>query len=131
VPALKRIWFDDPRGLRNYDEPGLAALDFLLERRPAHDVAHPGFFEAEVARASRRTWRRCSSPAAPRATPRAWCTRTSRCWTAPRQGQAFDKLTGRRGAGLHAPAWIGQNIFSYAQWLACGYVVNCPRARPR
>jgi long-chain acyl-CoA synthetase len=23
-------------------------------------------------------------------------------------------------------AWIGQNIFSYAQWLACGYVVNCP-----
>jgi long-chain acyl-CoA synthetase len=24
------------------------------------------------------------------------------------------------------PAWIGQNIFSYAQWLVCGYVVNCP-----
>ena len=26
------------------------------------------------------------------------------------------------------PAWIGQNIFSYAQWLACGYVVNCPES---
>jgi long-chain acyl-CoA synthetase len=25
-------------------------------------------------------------------------------------------------------AWIGQNIFSYAQWLACGYVVNCPES---
>jgi hypothetical protein len=24
-PQLARIWFDDPRGLRNYDEPGLAA----------------------------------------------------------------------------------------------------------
>jgi long-chain acyl-CoA synthetase len=27
-----------------------------------------------------------------------------------------------------APAWVGQNIFSYAQWLACGYVVNCPES---
>ena len=26
------------------------------------------------------------------------------------------------------PAWIGQNIFSYAQWLACGYIVNCPES---
>jgi long-chain acyl-CoA synthetase len=26
------------------------------------------------------------------------------------------------------PAWIGQNIFSYAQWLRCGYVVNCPES---
>jgi long-chain acyl-CoA synthetase len=26
------------------------------------------------------------------------------------------------------PAWVGQNIFSYAQWLACGYVVNCPES---
>jgi len=26
------------------------------------------------------------------------------------------------------PAWIGQNIFSFAQWLACGYVVNCPES---
>jgi long-chain acyl-CoA synthetase len=23
--SWQRIWFDDPRGLRNYDEPGLAA----------------------------------------------------------------------------------------------------------
>ena len=26
------------------------------------------------------------------------------------------------------PAWIGQNIFSYAQWLVCGYMVNCPES---
>jgi long-chain acyl-CoA synthetase len=25
-------------------------------------------------------------------------------------------------------AWIGQNIFSYSQWLSCGYVVNCPES---
>nr|MBA3480091.1 AMP-binding protein [Lautropia sp.] len=25
-------------------------------------------------------------------------------------------------------AWIGQNIFSYSQWLVCGFTVNCPES---
>jgi long-chain acyl-CoA synthetase len=44
-------------------------------------------------------------------------------------GQSFDKLTDREEVLAYMPlAWIGQNIFSYAQWLACGYVVNCPES---
>jgi long-chain acyl-CoA synthetase len=44
-------------------------------------------------------------------------------------GQAFDKLTEREEVLAYMPpAWIGQNIFSYAQWLACGYIVNCPES---
>ena len=30
-PQLQHIYFDDPRGLRKYDEPGLASLDALIE----------------------------------------------------------------------------------------------------
>jgi len=44
-------------------------------------------------------------------------------------GQAFDKLTAAEEVLAYMPpAWIGQNIFSYAQWLACGYIVNCPES---
>jgi long-chain acyl-CoA synthetase len=44
-------------------------------------------------------------------------------------GAAFDKLTSAEEVLAYLPpAWIGQNIFSYAQWLACGYVVNCPES---
>ncbi|HEX9719568.1 MAG TPA: AMP-binding protein, partial [Ramlibacter sp.] len=44
-------------------------------------------------------------------------------------GALFDKLTHREEVLAYLPpAWIGQNIFSYAQWLACGYVVNCPES---
>jgi long-chain acyl-CoA synthetase len=25
-------------------------------------------------------------------------------------------------------AWIGQNIFSYTQWMVCGFTVNCPES---
>ncbi|MGQ3004163.1 MAG: AMP-binding protein, partial [Hydrogenophaga sp.] len=42
-------------------------------------------------------------------------------------GARFDKLTREDEILAYLPpAWIGQNIFSYAQWLVAGYVVNCP-----
>jgi long-chain acyl-CoA synthetase len=44
-------------------------------------------------------------------------------------GQKFDKLTDvEEVLAYMPPAWVGQNIFSYAQWLACGYIVNCPES---
>jgi long-chain acyl-CoA synthetase len=46
-----------------------------------------------------------------------------------RAGARFDKLTAADEVLAYLPpAWVGQNIFSYAQWLACGYVVNCPES---
>ncbi len=44
-------------------------------------------------------------------------------------GAKFDKLSENEEVLAYLPpAWIGQNIFSYAQWLVCGYVVNCPES---
>jgi long-chain acyl-CoA synthetase len=49
-PSLRRIWFDDPRGLRNYSEPGLDSVDALVAAGQAHDAANARLFEDEVAR---------------------------------------------------------------------------------
>ena len=49
-PQLARIWYDDPRGLRKYDEPGLASLDDLIKTGQARQQREPGFFAAAVAR---------------------------------------------------------------------------------
>jgi len=44
-------------------------------------------------------------------------------------GARFDQLSDKEEVLAYLPpAWIGQNIFSYSQWLACGYVVNCPES---
>ena len=128
-PRLARIWFDDPRGLRNYAEPGLRALDALIAAGQ-RTRAHPRLFDAEVAKATAATtWPRCSSPRARPAIRRAWCTRTRTLHRPRPAGARFDKLTaGEEVLAYLPPAWIGQNIFCYAQWLACGYVVNCPES---
>src|SRR6186713_2571161 len=48
-PQLGTIFYDDPRGLRNYEEPGLKSVDALLETGKAFAAANPNFFAQEVA----------------------------------------------------------------------------------
>jgi len=41
----------------------------------------------------------------------------------------MESLTHREEVLAYLPmAWIGQNIFSYTQWLVCGFTVNCPES---
>ncbi len=128
-PRLKRIWFDDPRGLRNYDEPGLDSLDFLLTAGQAHDKAHPDFFEAEVRRGQPQDVAAMFFTSGTTGNPKGVVHTHFTLLDRAAAGQAFDKLNQTEEVLAYMPlAWIGQNIFSYAQWLCCGYVVNCPES---
>jgi len=126
---LARIWFDDARGLRHYHEPGLASLDALIAAGRAYAAAHPGFFAAEVAKASPDDVAAMFFTSGTTGTPKGVVHSHDTLIDRARAGARFDKLTERDEVLAYLPpAWIGQNIFSYAQWLACGYVVNCPES---
>src|SRR5438128_1513796 len=43
-------------------------------------------------------------------------------------GAEFDQLASEEILAYMPPAWVGQNMFSYAQWLVCAHVVNCPES---
>ena len=126
-PALTHIYFDDPRGLRHYDFAGLTALDALIDTGKAFALQQPEFFKAAIAQI------KIDDPAAmfftsgttgnPKGVVHTHSSLLDRAFA----GAKFDKLTSSEEVLAYMPlAWIGQNIFSYAQWLACGYVVNCP-----
>ncbi|MFL6661107.1 MAG: AMP-dependent synthetase/ligase [Rhizobacter sp.] len=128
-PRLARLWFDDPRGLRHYSESGLAALDALVEAGRAYASAHPGFFEEAVARVAAddvaAMFFTSGTTGNPKGVVHSHATLIDRAGA----GARFDKLTERDEVLAYLPpAWIGQNIFSFAQWLCCGYVVNCPES---
>lgn len=128
-PALSRIWYDDPRGLRNYREGGLASLDALLAEGQAHDAQHPGFFDAEVARGQPDDVAAMFFTSGTTGNPKGVVHTHFTLLDRASAGKAFDRLTADEEVLAYMPlAWIGQNIFSYAQWLACGYVVNCPES---
>ena len=128
-PQLARVWFDDPRGLRSYTEPGMASLDALLEEGRALNQRNPGFFDAEVAQLQPGDVAAMFFTSGTTGNPKGVVHTHASLLDRARAGQRFDHLTEREEVLAYLPpAWIGQNIFSYAQWLACGYVVNCPES---
>ncbi len=128
-PQLQHVFFDDPRGLRNYDEPGLAAVDELVAAGKVFAQVHPQFFETEVKQAQPDDVAAMFFTSGTTGNPKGVVHTHNTLLNRADVGARFDKLgpTDEVLAYL-PPAWIGQNIFSYAQWLAAGYVVNCPES---
>ncbi|AYM97875.1 long-chain fatty acid--CoA ligase [Acidovorax sp. 1608163] len=128
-PQITRIFYDDPRGLRNYNEQGLDSLDALIESGTAFVAQNPGWFQAEVAQARPDDVAAMFFTSGTTGNPKGVVHTHSTLLDRASAGAEFDKLTSNEEVLAYLPpAWIGQNIFSYAQWLACGYVVNCPES---
>ena len=128
-PQLERIWFDDPRGLRKYDEPGLASIDALAEAGSAVMQSKPTLFDDEVAKSQPQDVAAMFFTSGTTGNPKGVVHTHFTLLDRAAAGARFDKLSEREEVLAYLPpAWIGQNIFSYAQWLACGYVVNCPES---
>jgi len=126
-PNLIHLIFDDPRGLRNYDAPGLLALDRLIESGQAFASNQPAFFSVEAGKASPDDVAAMFFTSGTTGNPKGVVHTHNTLLDRARAGAEFDKLSASEEVLAYLPpAWIGQNIFSYAQWLACGYVVNCP-----
>jgi long-chain acyl-CoA synthetase len=128
-PQLERIWYDEPRGLRKYDEPGLASLDALVAAGTAWNAAHPKRIDDEIARGSADEVAAMFFTSGTTGKPKGVVHTHFSLMDRAAAGARFDRLTADEEVLAYLPpAWIGQNIFSYAQWLACGYVVNCPES---
>ena len=128
-PQLVNIYFDDPRGLRNYDEPGLASVDELVAAGKVFAALHPDFFKVEVNKVKPDDVGAMFFTSGTTGNPKGVVHTHNSLLNRAKAGADFDKLTHKEEVLAYLPpAWIGQNIFSYAQWLACGYVVNCPES---
>jgi long-chain acyl-CoA synthetase len=127
VPTLRHIYYDDPRGLRNYER--VVAYDALTRIGREFDRTHPGFFDAEVAKGDPHdvsimlyTSGTTGKPKGVRQTHAAFIA-------AARGGSGFDRLGPDDSILSYLPmAWVGDHLFSYAQWLYAGFTINCPES---
>jgi long-chain acyl-CoA synthetase len=128
-PLLTHVWFDDPRGLRNYNEAGLDSLDHLMAAGEKFAVANPSFFKNEAALAQPQDVAAMFFTSGTTGNPKGVVHTHRSLLDRSAAGARFDKLTSSEEVLAYLPpAWVGQNIFSYSQWLTCGYVVNCPES---
>ena len=128
-PTLTRIYYDDPRGLRNYPSPDLSGLNSVLADGAVLFKQHPEFVQQHVDLGQPDDVAAMFFTSGTTGNAKGVVHTHRSLLDRAKAGADFDKLTSHEEVLAYLPpAWIGQNIFSYAQWLCCGYVVNCPES---
>ncbi|HEV2976722.1 MAG TPA: AMP-binding protein [Casimicrobiaceae bacterium] len=127
VPTLKHIFYDDPRGLRNYE--GVSSLEHLLEIGREFDRAHPDFYATEVAKGRPDDVSIMLYTSGTTGKPKGVCQTHQAFIVSAQGGCNFDKLGPDDSILSYLPmAWVGDHLFSYAQWLVAGFTINCPES---
>jgi len=128
-PTLQHIYYDDPRGMRHYKQAQLASYDSLIQEGRAAFARDPAFLEGEIAKG------RGSDTAAMFFTSGTTGTPKGVVLTHTALIDRAKVAAEQEGLGEHdvvlaylPPAWIGQNIFSYAQPFVTGYCICCPES---
>jgi long-chain acyl-CoA synthetase len=127
VPSLKHIYYDDPRGLRNYE--AVTSVDRLQEIGREFDLAHPDYYNDEVAKGRPGDVSIVLYTSGTTGKPKGVCQTHNAFIVSAQGGCEFDKLDSRDSILSYLPmAWVGDHLFSYAQWLVAGFTINCPES---
>jgi len=128
-PALKHIYYDDTRGLRHYRQAELEAYDALLARGREAYRRDPAFLESAIAKGhgadTAALFFTSGTTAAPKGVVLTYTNLIERSKVVADWEHITDKDV---VLAFMPPAWIGQNIFSYAQPLVVGYCICCPES---
>ena len=123
-PTLRRIYYDDPRGLRHYARPELRAYEDVLKAG-----SDPSLADAEIAKGTGSDVAGMFFTSGTTAAPKGVVHTHASLLGPARTAAEMEKLSEADVILAYLPpAWIGQNIFSCAQAFVTGYCICCPEA---
>jgi len=129
LPALAHIIYKDPRGMRHYDQAFLDLYADVQEQGRAYDNANPDFYESSVneGKASDTCIMLYTSGTTGR--PKGVILSFSNMIETSRNNIEQEGLSEKDDILAYLPmAWIGDNIFSFAQSYVAGFCVSCPES---
>ena len=128
-PALRHIIYDDPRGLRNYIDEGLMSFETLLEKGGAFQAAHPEHVAQAMASVAPDEPAAMFYTSGTTGKPKGVVLTHHALIDRALVIQELEGLTDSEDVLAYLPpAWIGQNMFSYTQFLVTGFTVNHPES---
>jgi long-chain acyl-CoA synthetase len=128
-PDLQHILYDDPRGMRHYNQTFLHGLDEVIAGGKIHDQNHPDFIPGEIAAGQSGDIAVMLYTSGTTGKPKGVCQTHETFIAAAQSGVGFDKLDEQEDILSYLPmAWVGDHLFSYAQALVAGFTINCPES---
>ncbi len=125
-PRLKRVWYDDPRGLRHYAQPELASYESLRDDGRERAKRAPSAFTEAIARGKGEDTAIMLYTSGTTGHPKGVVLSHDNLIHASRAYAELEGLRDDEEVLAYLPmAWIGQNLFSYAQWMVVGFRINC------
>ena len=127
LPHLRLLVYDDPRGLRNYDDPILQSFDAIEAAGREFGTARPGYVEDSVAAGKPDDLCLFSYTSGTTSRPKGVML-THVNLLGPAEG--FVQAEGLRESDEHLSylpmAWIGNSLFSLALHQQVGFTISFP-----
>jgi long-chain acyl-CoA synthetase len=127
--ALEHIIYDDPRGMRHYNQSFLHDIHELMEMGRIHDRNHPDFLNTEIELGHFDDISVMLYTSGTTGKPKGVCQTHGSFIAAAQGGVQVDNLGADGDILSYLPmAWVGDHLFSYAQALVAGFTINCPES---
>ena len=126
-PAVEHIIFDDRRGLRHYEHEILHDFESVQQLGRDFDQQNPGFYDQEIDAGTGDEVAIMLYTSGTTGNPKGVVLSNDNVIITARNGIEREKLTSQEEVLAYLPmAWVGDNLFSYAQSYVAGFCVSCP-----
>lgn len=128
-PQIDYVLYDDPRGMQHYHFPFLKSIDGIQASGRQYHQAHPDFFQTEALKATGSDTAIMLYTSGTTGKPKGVVLSHDNVIITARNGIIREQLTQDEEVLAYLPmAWVGDNLFSYAQSYVAGFTVSCPES---
>ena len=128
--VLSFIIYQDPRGMRDYEEDSLISLEQMMGRGARAEAADPDVLDELIDKGEADDIAVIPYTSGTTGRPKGVALTFRNVLESARLANEFDGLTSSEDILSYLPmAWIGDHIFSYCQALVAGFTVNCPESQ--
>jgi long-chain acyl-CoA synthetase len=126
-PRIEHIIYDNDRGLRYYKQEFLHNFVKVQQAGIQFDRENPDFYDNEVAKGNGSDVGIMLYTSGTTGNPKGVVLSNDNVIVTARNGIVREGLTADDEVLAYLPmAWVGDNLFSYAQSYVAGFCVNCP-----